>query len=82
MRESALIHLDAQLEPVADSKLVVEWFHNGQPVRNTSRMKTIHDFGFVVLELLPAEPQDTGTWLCRATNEHGQSETTCEIEVS
>lgn len=51
-------------------------------MRNTARMKIIHDFGFVVFELLPAEPQDTGTWLCRAINKHGQAETFCEIEVS
>lgn len=31
-------------------------------------MKAIKDFGFVVLELLPAEPQDTGTWECVASN--------------
>ena len=44
-------------------------------------MKAIHDFGFVVLELFPAEPQDNGTWLCRATNAQGQAEIQCEIEV-
>lgn len=81
LREGALLHLDAQLEPLADPRLVVEWFHNGEPVRNTARMKTIHDFGYVVLELSPAEPQDTGTWVCRATNAEGQAEIQCEIEV-
>lgn len=81
LREGALLHVDAQLQPVADPTLVVEWFHNGEPVRETARMKTIHDFGYVVLELCPAEPQDTGTWVCRARNNYGQAETTCQIEV-
>lgn len=33
LREGALLHLDAQLEPVGDPKLMVEWSHNGQPIR-------------------------------------------------
>jgi titin len=82
LREGALLHVDAQLEPVADPTLRVEWFHNGEPVRNTNRMKAIHDFGCVALELCPVEPQDNGTWLCRATNAQGQAETQCEIEAS
>lgn len=81
LREGAVLHLDAQLEPLGDPQLIVEWFHDGQPVRNTARMKAIHDFGYVVLELSPAEPQDTGTWLCKARNAQGEAETSCQIEV-
>uniref|UniRef100_A0AC34GFQ0 Ig-like domain-containing protein n=1 Tax=Panagrolaimus sp. ES5 TaxID=591445 RepID=A0AC34GFQ0_9BILA len=82
LREGSLIHLDVQVEPVADPRLKIEWFHNGNPVGHSSRMKAIHDFGFVVLELSPAEPQDTGTWTCKATNEHGSDEVSTEINVS
>ncbi|KAK0408252.1 hypothetical protein QR680_003855 [Steinernema hermaphroditum] len=82
LTEGQAIHLDVQVEPVADPRLKIEWFHNGNPIRNSNRMKTIHDFGFVVLELMPAEPQDTGTWTCRATNDHGSAEISCEIEVT
>lgn len=81
MREGALLHLDAQLEPASDPNRVVEWRHNGEPVRNSNRMKAIHDFGFVVLELIPAEPQDTGTWECVATNNDGSATTAINIEV-
>lgn len=62
LREGVVLHLDAALEPI-DPHLIVQWTHNGEPVRHTNRMKMIHDFGFVVLELLPAEPQDTGHWV-------------------
>uniref|UniRef100_A0A914QF48 Ig-like domain-containing protein n=1 Tax=Panagrolaimus davidi TaxID=227884 RepID=A0A914QF48_9BILA len=82
LREGSLIHLDVQVEPVADPRLKIEWFHNGNPVGHSSRMKAIHDFGFVVLELSPAEPQDSGTWTCKATNEHGSDEVSTEISVS
>ncbi|VDN34592.1 unnamed protein product, partial [Gongylonema pulchrum] len=81
LSEGQLAHLDARIEPVGDPNLKIEWFHNGHPVGHTSRMKSIHDFGFVVLELTPAEPQDSGTWMCRATNKNGQAESTCEIQV-
>ncbi|TKR69858.1 hypothetical protein L596_021954 [Steinernema carpocapsae] len=80
--EGQMIHLDCQVEPVADPRLKIEWFHNGNPIRNSNRMKTIHDFGFVVLELTPAEPQDTGKWTCKATNDHGSAEISCDIQVS
>ncbi|CAG9532190.1 unnamed protein product [Cercopithifilaria johnstoni] len=81
LSEGQLAHLEAQVEPVGDPKLKIEWFHNGQPVGHTARMKTIHDFGFVVLELIPSEPQDSGKWVCRASNEKGQAETSCDMQV-
>ncbi|VDN06754.1 unnamed protein product [Thelazia callipaeda] len=79
--EGQMVYLEVRLEPVNDPNLKVEWFHNGQPVGHTARMRTIHDFGFVVLELVPAEPQDSGIWSCRATNQKGYDETSCNIQV-
>ncbi|VDK66159.1 unnamed protein product, partial [Onchocerca ochengi] len=81
LSEGQLAHLEARVEPVGDPNLSIEWFHNGQPVGHTARMKTIHDFGFVVLELIPVEPQDSGNWVCRASNKKGQAETSCDMEV-
>lgn len=81
LSEGQLAHLEAQVEPVGDPNLKIEWFHNGKPVGHTARMKAIHDFGFVVLELIPAEPQDSGKWVCRASNKKGQAETSCDMQV-
>ncbi|VDK72603.1 unnamed protein product [Litomosoides sigmodontis] len=81
LSEGQLAHLEAQVEPVGDPNLKIEWFHNGHPVGHTARMKAIHDFGFVVLELIPAEPQDSGKWVCRASNKKGQAETSCDMQV-
>lgn len=67
--------------PVADPRLKIEWFLNGNPVKHSNRMKMIHDFGFVVLELNPSEPQDTGKWTCKATNDFGSDTVDCEIKV-
>ncbi|MCP9264543.1 hypothetical protein DINM_022655 [Dirofilaria immitis] len=63
LSEGQLAHLETRVEPVGDPNLRIEWFHNGQPIGHTARMKAIHDFGFVVLELIPAEPQDSGKWV-------------------
>ncbi|WKY10685.1 hypothetical protein Q1695_002781 [Nippostrongylus brasiliensis] len=79
--EGQLCHLEAQVTPVVDPTLKIEWLHDGQPVKHSNRMKMIHDFGFVVLELSPSEPQDTGKWTCRATNKHGSDEVSCDIKV-
>jgi titin len=81
LTEGDFVRLECRLQPVNDPNLIVEWFHNGDLVRNTSRMKAIHDFGLVVLELFPTEPQDNGIWLCRATNAQGKAEIQCEIKV-
>ncbi|VDO67652.1 unnamed protein product [Heligmosomoides polygyrus] len=79
--EGQLAHLEAQVTPVADPTLKIEWFHDGNPVKHSNRMKMIHDFGFVVLELSPSEPQDTGKWTCRATNRNGSDEVSCDLKV-
>ncbi|KIH55889.1 immunoglobulin I-set domain protein, partial [Ancylostoma duodenale] len=79
--EGQMAHLEAQITPVADPSLKIEWFHDGNPVKHSNRMKMIHDFGFVVLEMSPAEPQDTGKWTCRATNKNGTDEVSCDIKV-
>ncbi|KAM3716725.1 Kettin [Dirofilaria immitis] len=81
LSEGQLAHLETRVEPVGDPNLRIEWFHNGQPIGHTARMKAIHDFGFVVLELIPAEPQDSGKWVCRASNKKGQAETSCDMQV-
>ncbi|PIO69613.1 immunoglobulin I-set domain protein, partial [Teladorsagia circumcincta] len=79
--EGQMAHLEAQITPVLDPSLKIEWFHDGKPMKHSNRMKMIHDFGFVVLELSPSEPQDTGKWTCRATNKKGTDEVSCDIKV-
>ncbi|KAF8383875.1 ketn-1 [Pristionchus pacificus] len=79
--EGQIAHLEAQIEPVADPRLKVEWLKDGFPMPNSARMKMTTDFGFVVLDLCPAEPQDTGKWTCRISNQNGQAESECEIKV-
>lgn len=46
----------------------IQWYLNGRPLKTGSRVKTINDFGFVILEILPAYPEDSGEYTCRAIN--------------
>ena len=46
----------------------IQWFLNGKQLKTGSRVKTISDFGFVVLEISPTYPEDSGEYTCRAIN--------------
>lgn len=43
----------------------VEWFHNGKQLSAGSRIKTINDFGFVILEVANVMTRDSGNYTCK-----------------
>jgi hypothetical protein len=45
--------------------MCVEWFHNGKPLSAGSRIKTINDFGFVILEVAGVYQRDSGLYTCK-----------------
>lgn len=55
--------------------LQIEWFLNGKPLVTGSRVKTICDFGFVILEITPVYPEDAGEYVCKASNSLGEAVT-------
>lgn len=59
----------------------VEWFWNGKPLRTGSRFRTFCDFGFVILEISPVYPEDSGEYSCRAINEYGEAVTSATMKV-
>jgi hypothetical protein len=59
----------------------VEWFWNGRPLKTGSRFRTFCDFGFVILEISPVYPEDSGEYSCRAFNDYGQAVTTASMKV-
>lgn len=81
VNEGASVHLEATLTPVNDPTMKIEWFCNGIPVQQGHRFKTTYDFGFVALDILYAYAEDTGTYMCKATNAVGEAVTTSSVKV-
>lgn len=56
-------------------------FVNGKAVKTGHRYRKTHDFGYVALDILYAYPEDSGTYMCKATNLAGEAVNTCTIKV-
>lgn len=79
--ENSLAHFKCQLLPINDSSIRVEWFHNGKPLLAGNRVKTIHDFGFVILEIANCCQRDSGLYTCKAVNRHGEATISCKLRI-
>ena len=79
--EGAAVHFEARLIPVGDPKLIVQWMRNGIPIEASNRITTMHDFGYVALNMKYVNPEDSGTYTCRAINELGQAVTSASLIV-
>ncbi|CAH2104070.1 unnamed protein product [Euphydryas editha] len=81
LSENSSAHFECRLVPVNDSSMRVEWYHNGKPLLTGSRVKTINDFGFVILEIGGVYQRDAGLYTCKATNRHGEATVSCKLQV-
>ncbi|XP_034137006.1 titin-like isoform X2 [Drosophila guanche] len=79
--ENSLAHFECRLQPINDPSMRVDWFHNGKALWAGSRIKTINDFGFVILEIAGCYQRDTGLYTCKATNKHGEATVSCKLQV-
>ena len=82
LKEGENAHFEAKLIPTDDPKLKVEWFFNGKPLKAGSRFRTFFDFGFVILEMSPVYPEDSGEYSCRASNDYAEAVTVATMKVS
>jgi hypothetical protein len=48
---------------------------------SANRVTTMHDFGYVALNMKYVYPEDSGTYTCRATNELGEAVTSSTLIV-
>lgn len=62
INENGLAHFECRLTPIHDPSLQVEWYHNGKALWSGSRIKTINDFGFVILEIAGCYQRDGGLY--------------------
>ena len=74
-------HFEARIEPVEDSTLKIEWFHNGKELQIGSRWQYLHDFGYVCLNILQTIVEDTGEYTCRVSNASGFAEASVKLTV-
>merc|ERR1719288_270360 len=79
--ENALAHFETRLTPINDPSMKVQWFHNGKNLSAGSRIKTINDFGFVILEVASVMTRDSGNYTCKAVNKHGEASVACNVQV-
>lgn len=56
-------------------------FVNGKAIKTGHRFRTTHDFGYVALDILYSYAEDSGTYMCKATNLAGEAVNTCTIKV-
>lgn len=80
LKDNQSAHFECTLIPVGDPNMVVEWFHNGQPIRHSSRYKMVSDFGFVVMDIAGVLSHDSGEYVCKASNKFGEDSTKAIIK--
>ena len=81
LREHQYAHFESRLVPFGDPTLNIEWFFNGGPLLNSSRIRTLIDFGFIVLEIADVCGKDSGIYQCKATNKRGEDTITFKLDV-
>ncbi|KIH42211.1 immunoglobulin I-set domain protein, partial [Ancylostoma duodenale] len=75
-------HFEATIEPIDDPDMKIIWCLNGAPIADSSRMKMINDFGWVIMDINQAEVRDTGDWTCIAKNAAGEAQCTAPLKVT
>lgn len=74
-------HFEAQLTPVNDPKMRVEWYKDGRPITASSRITAIFNFGYVSLNIMHLRSEDAGTYTVRAVNRAGEAVSSSTIRV-
>merc|ERR1712079_888710 len=82
LEEMQAAKFECQLAPVGDPNMKVEWFWNGKPLSFKTRFTPIYDFGYVAMNFGWVYPEDSGEYICRATNQYGSDETRAIIKCS
>ena len=82
LAEGQIAHFEAQIEPIHDSDLIVEFLHNGRPLKQASRIHTLCDFGYVALDIGQLIESDAGTYTCKVKNKLGEASSSVTLTIS
>lgn len=81
LEEGRNAHFEAQLAPVSDPTMRVEWYKDGRPITASSRITAIFNFGYVSLNILHLRSEDSGQYTVRAVNRVGEAISQSTIQV-
>lgn len=81
LEEGRNAHFEAQLQPVSDPTMRVEWYKDGHPITASSRITAIYNFGYVSLNILHLRAEDAGSYTVRAVNRLGEALSTSTVRV-
>uniref|UniRef100_A0A1B6CYN2 Ig-like domain-containing protein n=1 Tax=Clastoptera arizonana TaxID=38151 RepID=A0A1B6CYN2_9HEMI len=81
LNEGRNAHFEAQLTPVSDPTMKVEWYKDGKSITASSRITTIFNFGYVSLNILHLRGEDSGSYTVRAVNRWGEAISTSTLIV-
>lgn len=79
--EGRNVHFEAQISPVSDPTMRVEWYKDGYAITASSRITAIFNFGYVSLNILHLRAEDAGSYTVRAVNRLGEAVSTSNITV-
>lgn len=81
LEEGQNAHFEAQLTPVSDPTMRVEWYKDGRAITASSRITAIFNFGYVSLNILHLRAEDSGSYTVRAINRLGEAISTSKINI-
>lgn len=81
LEEGKNAHFEAQITPVSDPTMRVEWYKDGHPITASSRITAIFNFGYVSLNIMHLRAEDTGSYTVRAVNRIGEAFSTSTVTV-
>lgn len=82
LQEGRNAHFEAQLTPVSDPTMRVEWYKDGRPITASSRITSIFNLGYVSLNIMHLRAEDAGSYTVRAVNKLGEAVSTASIRVA
>ncbi|XP_065370323.1 titin isoform X6 [Calliphora vicina] len=66
---------------VYDGCTSIEWLKDNQPLPKENRYQTIFHNGEAILEIFAAQESDSGRYVCRATNDYGESSSQSQLRI-
>jgi titin len=81
LQEGRNAHFEAQLTPVSDPTMKVEWYKDGRSITASSRITTIFNFGYVSLNIMHLRAEDAGSYTVRAVNRLGEAISSGTLQV-